>query len=426
MRVCKIFFLVLIISLSGCSQEMSSSKTQDPVNIPVGTVEEEAEGTEIIESEKYNTKVIFIKNDGDNWLVVDEQGLIHKVNTSNIDPVVSTGTICENGIVTVNSSGEHQVKVDYPYTTRYVRQVSASRNDAPHVYATSILDNFVYNGNTSYAISEYTIKNVEVKKAYDGRLDALMTFDVKPLKGAFWWGQTENDGVIKDRKIEFTIYGTEGTWLAIDHISKYFQIDGKLPSSPQSKYNPAENQNVLFEDDEWSYYGDRLTLPQTKELQEANIVEYIGKIDRINRQSGVIEQLYEGEKNHSYVLFTQYANKLYILSNTWVPFSEGYPSYFGVLDLETKEYKKLQEGMVVRGTVKDEKGYIFANDKLLEVDLGTGDLLTICLLPQIPNYSYGGINVNYIIGGKMSFSIIDIDINQEYLVELETGNVEQI
>jgi hypothetical protein len=44
-----------------------------------------------------------------------------------------------------------------------------------------------------------------------------MTFDVKPLKGAYWWGLTEESGAIEDRQIEFTIYGAEDTWLSIEH-----------------------------------------------------------------------------------------------------------------------------------------------------------------------------------------------------------------
>lgn len=425
MRVCKILLLlILFFSLIGCSQEINILDEQDPVIKPANMAEK-APTTEVIEPEEYNTKLIFIKNTGENWLVVDERGLVHKVESSTVDSVVEVGTICENGKVIVNNS-EYKVKHDYPYSISDVRKVAASKNDAPYAYATFVLNNFVYNGNQSYAISEYKLKDVEVKKTYDGRIDALMTFDVKPLKGAYWWGLTKDNGVIKDRQIEFTIYGAEGTWLSIEHISRYFEVNGKLPSPPQSKYPPAENQNVLFEDEEWSYYGDRLILPQTKELQEANIVEYIGTINRIHRQSGVIEQLYEGEKNYSYKLFAAYDNKLYILSNTWVPFSEGFPSYFGVLDLETNAYRKLQEGMVIRGTVKEEKGYLFADDKLIEVDLGTENLRTITHLPQFPNYSYGSIQVNYIIKGKMSFSIIDIDIKQEYIVDLETGNFEHI
>lgn len=430
MRVYKILLLVIIFfSLIGCSQETNISGKQDPVTSPANAIEEEpieeAPIVEEIKTEECDTRLIFIKNTGENWLVVDERGLVHKVDSLTVDSVVKPGTICENGKVLVNNS-EYQVKHDFPYAIGDIRKISASKNEAPAAYATFLLNNFIYNGNQSYAISEYKLKTVEVKETYDGRIDASMTFDVKPLKGAYWWGLTEESGAIEDRQIEFTIYGAEDTWLSIEHISKYFEVDGKLPSPPQSKYTPAENQNVLFEDEEWSYYGDRLLLPQTKELQEANIVEYIGTINRIHRQSGIIEQLYEGEKNHSYELFTAYDNKLYLLSDTWIPFSEGFPSYFGVLDLETNEYKKLQEGTVIRGTVKEDKGYLFAYDKLIEVDLATANLRTICHLPQLPNYSNGSAIVNYIIDDKMSFSIIDIENRQEYIVDLITGNFEQM
>ena len=184
MRVSKIvLLLVLIVSLSGCAQETSSPKIQEPVNTSEDTIKEEVEKpNEIIASQQYNTILVVIKKSGEKWLVVDERGLVHKLGASEIDSTVEPGSVFTAGRVSINSSGEYQVKLESSYYIGYMQLMTASNDDAPYSYATLILDNYVAGGDPAYAISEYVLKDVEIKQAYNtGRIDAVMTFDVKNI-----------------------------------------------------------------------------------------------------------------------------------------------------------------------------------------------------------------------------------------------------
>ena len=427
MRLIRIVLLsVLVLGLGGCAQETSNSQVQDQnvQDLTNSSAKELDESVSAFQSQSYETRLVFITKQGENWLVVDDKGLIHEVNYSADD--VAPGSVCDYGLVTETSPGEYEVVLNYPYISTYAPKVHASYEDAAAAYAELILKNLVYNGDPGYAVSEYNLKSVEVRKAYNqGRLDVFMSFDVKPLQGAFYWGIPESDGFVRNRSFSFTIYGAEDTWLAVDALYPYLE-DGKWPTPSETQYTPIGIQKVIYEDDEWSYYSDGIMLPQTEALKEANLTEYSGTINRINRNSGEIEQLYRGDRNTDYKLFTKNADKIYILSDTWVPFSEGRPSYFGVLDLETKEYKQLIEGMVIRGTVKDDKGYLFADDKIMEIDLETSTTRNISVLPVFPNYSYEYVHVNRVMDGKLYFVLSDLTVPKEYVVDLATGKLEAV
>ncbi|NLO98091.1 MAG: hypothetical protein GX091_08495, partial [Peptococcaceae bacterium] len=179
-------------------------------------------------------------------------------------------------------------------------------------------------------------------------------------------------------------------------------------------------------DEQWSYYGDKKFLPpRSNDPLYADIKEYMGIIKRVNRQTGKVETLYQGDRNYSYKLFCRYNKLLYLLSDTWEPMSEGRPGYFGVLDMETKEYRKLIDGNVVRATIDGERGYLFANDTLMEVDLKTSSTKTIGSLNFYPNYSYDGLAVNRIRDGKMYFGVFGSSLKQ-YVIDLNSGDITEI
>lgn len=424
MKVLKYFMIaLLLLSLIGCTQEKI---------IPANTQEEKLNPPESIQEEKanlpeqYETNLIFIKETDEIWKLVDERGNIHQVNVSQVDPSMQPGCTT-TGKVTINPTGGNLLDIDAGCTMSYVQSVTASYEEAPETYAVLLLDNFLYSSNPDYAVTTYDLKDVQMKKAYgSGRIDAVMTFDVKPSEGAYFWGKVASDGLIRNRQINFTIYGTEGNWLSIDPIIKYFSPDYVPIETPKAKYTPTENQNVLYEDELWSYYGDKDFLPpRNNEKEYANVKEYLGIIKRVNRQSGVTEILYQGDRNYSYKLFCRIDNMLYILSDTWEPMSEGHPGYFGVLDLETKEYKKLIEGAVIRAAIDGETGYLFANDKLIGIDLKTASTKTICSLNFYPSYSYDYIQVNLIKDEKMYFGIFGVSLKQ-YVIDLNLGDITEI
>ena len=437
MKVLRIFIIiVLLLSLIGCTQEtITPANTQEEKTTQGETAAQEdntsQEGKEAREErgtqeEQYQTRLIFIKKTAEVWNIVDERGNIHQVNVTQVDSSMQPGCTTR-GKVTISQTGETSVDIDPGYSMSYVQPVKASYEEAPVTYAALLLDNSLYSGYPDYAISEYDLKDVQVKKAYGlGRIDAVMIFDAKPMEGAYWWGQVESDGWVRNKQINFTIYGAEGTWLSIDTIFQYFSPDYEPIEPPKTKYTPTENQNVIYEDDQWSYFGDKDFLPpRNSDPLYADIKEYMGIIKRVNRESGEVEILYQGDRNYSYGLFCRYNNLLYILSDTWEPFSEGRPGYFGVLDLETKEYKKLIDGAVVRAAIDGKTGYLFANDKLIEIDLQTANLKTIGSLNFFPNYSYDGIQVNRIKDGKMYFGVFSHTVKQ-YVIDLKSGNITEI
>ncbi|KUO58155.1 MAG: hypothetical protein APF84_09130 [Gracilibacter sp. BRH_c7a] len=427
--------LALMISLSGCIQEASGPKPQEPPGMPPADANIAADESQnlngIAAAGEYRTLLVFIKKAGKNWLAVDERGQVHKVDSAAVVPDLAPGYVFYDELVTTNSSGEYEIKLKSPYGSSllgYVQRVDANYSEAASAYAKLFLDHCLAGGRTEYAVSEYTLKNVKVKQAYgSGRIDAEMTFDVKPWTGAYWWGETQEDGFIRDRQFSFTIYGADGTWQAISDFSWYFHTGGDFPPpTPPSRYTPTENQNVLYEDDEWSYYGDKTMLTPGKELKELNITEFIGTINRMHRQSGKTEQLYRGGKNDCFQLFCPYDQKLYLFSNTGEPGTERVPGYFGVLDLKTGEYRKLRGGAVIRAALLRDKGYLFADDKLAEVDLRTGSLRTVCTLPVFPNYAYDPPYVDRIIEGKMFFRVADRMKVMECVVDLTTGDIEKV
>jgi len=85
----------------------------------------------------------------------------------------------------------------------------------------------------------------------------------------------------------------------------------------------------------------------------------------------------------------------------------------------------LVDGPVVRGTVVEDKGYVFAGDKLIEINLDTSDLRTICMLPVLPDYTYGGISVVSVQNNKMHFVIFNMEV-VEYVVDLTTGKIDTL
>ncbi|WP_242831337.1 hypothetical protein [Desulfitobacterium dehalogenans] len=408
-----ILIFVLIFGVTGCVQEAGTS-----LDIP------EAEKLNL--AEEYTTQVVFIKKTNNTWLAVDERGNIHQVNVAEVDPSVQSGCTTR-GKVTINPSGDFLLDIDSGYGMSYIQQIKASYEEAPKAYAELLLDNFLYSSNPDYAVSEYDLKTVQVKKAYrSGRIDAVIIFDVKPREGAYWWGESDHEGYARNRQVGFTLYGAEETWLSVEQIAQYFSPDYKPIEMPKTQYAPSEKQNVIYEDELWSYYGDKDFLPpRNNEPAYATIKEYLGSIHRVNRQSGETERLYQGDRNYTYNLLGKYDNKLYILSDTWEPASEGRPGYFGVLDLETKKYRKLIEGGVIRAAIDGEKGYLFANDKLMRIDLGTAAIERTYSLGFYPNYSYDVIRVNRIRDGKMYFGFWGFTM-KHYVIDLESGDIEEL
>jgi len=116
--------------------------------------------------------LIFIKPSGEQWLAVDEWGVVHR--TSQVDPhlPLSPGTVCD-ALVTMDSAGEYRVEHDYPYSTGVVLKLKASFEEAPYAFARWLLDNTLYSGNAAYATSEYILKDVQIEQTYGlGRIDA--------------------------------------------------------------------------------------------------------------------------------------------------------------------------------------------------------------------------------------------------------------
>jgi len=399
---------VLLFSLIGCTQE---AYNQDEM---------------LSLQEQYETTLVFVKKTDDVWNIVDERGNIHRINVLQVDPSIQPGCT-GRGKVTINETGETSLDIDPGYSMSYVQLVKASYEGAPAAYASLLLDNFLYSSYPGYAISAYDLKGVQIKETHgQGRIDAVMTFDAKPCEGAYWWGEVESDGWVRNRQIEFTIYGAEETWLSTGLTYKYFSSNYIPIETPKTKYMPTENQNVIYEDEQWSYYGDKKFLPpRSNDPLYADIKEYMGIIKRVNRQTGKVETLYQGDRNYSYKLFCRYNKLLYLLSDTWEPMSEGRPGYFGVLDMETKEYRKLIDGNVVRATIDGERGYLFANDTLMEVDLKTSSTKTIGSLNFYPNYSYDGLAVNRIRDGKMYFGVFGSSLKQ-YVIDLNSGDITEI
>ena len=50
------------------------------------------------------------------------------------------------------------------------------------------------------------------------------------------------------------------------------------------------------------------------------------------------------------------------------------------------QYRKLYEGPVIGGTARVDKGYVWAADQILEIDLRTAAVRSLCSLPVTLNY----------------------------------------
>lgn len=255
----------------------------------------------------------------------------------------------------------------------------------------------------------------------------VMSFDVKPLGGAYLWGIPDDDGYVRGRTFSYTLYGAENTWLSTDDFYLYLGEDGQWPERPETLYTPTGMQKVIYEDDEWSYYSDGIMLPRQKESQITDLTEYIGTINRIKRDTGESEQIYKGDKNTDYYYFAHHSDKIYILSHAWTPFSESYPGYFGVLNTKTKKYTRLIEGNVVRATLVGDQGYLFANDQLIEIDLKSASLRSVCQLPSTPNYANGYVSVQRVMDGKIYILMgMGDGKTEEYVVDIDSGEISSI
>jgi hypothetical protein len=147
--------LFIMTILSACNYGPAKEDFPNEEKLDAKTMQEEKAAL----SEPYKTALVFIKKKDSHWLVVDERGRTHEVSSPPFDPL--PGAFCENGLVRETSPAEYEVTLDLPCTWRHTPKLNSTYDQAAIAYSKLLLDNLVYTGNESSAISEFKLHDVK-------------------------------------------------------------------------------------------------------------------------------------------------------------------------------------------------------------------------------------------------------------------------
>lgn len=390
--------------------------------------------SEIEDPNSYETGLVFIVQEGDIWRVVDRLGNVYRVSTS-YEGLVQ-GIVNLNASVTVDEEDNAKVSLSRDYDKYSDVFAIDVYNTVADEFSTALLDNQKQAAGTS-KIDSYTINSISSEKIGKGIIVISLNFDVVPSDGAISWGT--NPEAYNNIDYTYTVYGYESTWLLPQKAPLFTNVvtasgnpdnddrsdeseteeasDGEEASNEEddsddslenSSFNGNELQRILADINGNIYYSEKELLPQSDALEGSDLYEHNIKIYEYNGATETSRQIVKGDKNGNYSLLKVYDNKLYLTVTSEGPSSGGALTGLSFINLGDLSYRSLYSGQVAKGTIVNDKAYVFTNDNLLEIDLENASLRIASNLPKHLEFDSNSVNV-------VSFenSLLTVEISYE-------------
>ena len=359
---------------------------------------------------KGKAKYLVTDMDGNTYTVSDVQG-ISLGNTA-----VAKITKYASGVYNIETGGN----------TTFNQFIITAKNvtAALHKATTIMIEDCLYSGYPLGAISDYKIDSISVIKKQGAKIDFKAKYDVKPTQTAYLWGKTDADGWIRGIEKSFTIYGSGGSYGSFAPIFCLTNVD-TTKNKPQTAYKPQPGETVLYETKDWSYISVHLLTTQSALATQLSETEYIGAIYKVKPDGTQRQLLFTGQKDQDFTFFTQNNSTVYLNSSVWVPDADGNASDFYVIDLKNDQCTDFLKGTVSAGTVVGNTGYVFQDNKLIQINLPSKTIKKICTLPtqDVSQDAYASVikfkqNNLYIL-----FSSEDSGVYINYKINVQTGKI---
>jgi hypothetical protein len=331
----------------------------------VGTTSYEGEILDLTppdDEDVYTSGLVIIKQEEDYWRAVDRQGNVYRISTST---ELTPGMVIEETYVSLDDNGDRFVELTSGYTT-YEDTIISQRgfSQASQEIARKLFEQYSL-GQTLESANH--IENI-------GSGIKRYGIDVTLENG-------------EKTTFEFTLYGYEDTWLmpSASNLNNRMKIDTNGEANNESdKESDMVRREEIYDYDEVVYYQEHELLPQSNLTQGTEIYEYMTNI-YAEDGSGKRQLIHKGGRNSYYETLKQFGQRVYLKANGWEPFSEEYSAGIGFLDLTDNTYKVLYNGPIIEGMMRDDTFYFFADDKLLELSLGTAKYNSVTTLPHSIN-----------------------------------------
>jgi len=310
------------------------------------------------DEEVYTSGLVIIKQEEEYWRTVDRQGNVYRISTS---AELNPGMVIKETYVSLDENGDRFVELTSGYTS-YEDTIISQKGS----------------GQASQEIAEKLFRQYSLGKTLES------VNHIENIGSGI--KRYEIDVTLENGEkttFEFTLYGYENTWLmpSASNLNNRMQIDTNEESNNESD---AVRREELYEYDEMVYYQEHELLPQSNLTQGTEIYEYMTNI-YAEDGSGKRQLIHKGGRNSYYETLTQFGQRVYLKANGWEPFSEEYSAGIGFLDLTDNTYKVLYNGPIIEGMMRDDTFYFFADDKLLELSLGTAKYNSVTTLPHSIN-----------------------------------------
>jgi len=314
------------------------------------------------DEEVYTSGLVIVKQEEDYWRAVDRQGNVYRISTS---ADLTPGMVIEETYVSLDENGDRFVELTSGYK--------------------SYQDTMISQGGPGESSQEIASKLFEQYSLGQTLESVNLIEDIGSGIKRYGIAVTLENG--EKTVFEFTLYGYEDTWLmpSASNLNNRMQI-GTSGESNNETANESDmvRREEIYEYDEVVYYQEHELLPQSNLTQGTEIYEYMTNI-YVEDGSGKRQLIHKGGRNSYYETMTQFGQRVYLKANGWEPFSEEYSAGIGFLDLTDNTYKVLYNGPVIEGMMQDDTFYFFADDKLLELSLGTAKYNSVTTLPHSIN-----------------------------------------
>lgn len=390
------------------------------------------EYTEPEDTTTYDTGLVFVKQEGDLWRVVDRMGNVYRVSTSYTP--IAPGTIADVAHVSENEEGDVGVELEYGFTQHKDAVVLEGNPDKiPREFVTDLLEQ-------TTSIEDYRIRDVAVTTRGKGMLIVTMKYDVKPKNVDGEWPSVDESNYTQLMKYQFVVYGYDTTWVIPTYPSLLdgsvlddghdtaVNRNGNKTSSNQSQQGSGANttstsgkQIDIYKTGKNHYYYVQEKEKQSQQLQGTNVYEYTSII--YSEKDGKRLPLTSGMKNTDYNVLKIQDGYIYLMQEGWEPNSESFPSGIGVIDIADNSYNRMYQGPVKEAATTSQNIYLFGTDSLLAIDVADNRLVTVADLPESLNFRMHNINVVGIQNNVMEISAEANRGTKSYAINLGTGDI---
>lgn len=363
------------------------------------------------DEQEYTSGLVIIKKEQDYWRAVDRQGYVYRISTS---AQLKPGMVIKDNNVSIDDEGERFVELTSSYVSyedSLIHQKSADK--------------------AGKAVGDTLFMQYDLGKSLDS-IKVLETIGSGIKR--YTMDVTLENG--EKTTFQYTLYGYEDTWImpSASHINMNGKVDNTNEATDENNSEATEatddasayesegiRREGLYDNDNVTYYQEHELLPQSNLTQGTDVYEYMTNIYSEDG-SGKRQLIHKGGRNSYYETLVQFGQRVYLKANGWEPFSEEFSAGIGFLDLSDNTYKVLYNGPIIEGSLREDTFYFFADDKLLELSLGTGKYDSVTTLPESINDTI--LKIIAVDDATMRISL-ESDAVREYEINLSESTISE-